>query len=473
MNVCYKCDKNFNSTTDLKRHLNRIKPCNIKTEYKCEICLYCFTSNQSLNKHKNKKIKCKPAIIKLQEENKILKIENQNIKNTSLINNNNSQNYNNSLNTINSNNITNIIFNNTEDIKQYLESKPHSLQNLEEMIDNKQVYKYLKHLTISENYDNYEVLKNTYEINHTLKSIFFNIGVQTNFIILKNFLQDEFLIRLSENNITEITEKSLMYLLYTIFDILIKKDNIDIDLKKYYKKYIDRYKTGINYESNIIKDFYDQIIIKMNESFMDLILSIKDFNSKKVNKLNDKEIKTITALKENKIKVKNNIINEFNTQYLYIPNKTIIEEIQKEINIIINEIYFIDSKKIMYTFEKELFQYINIIIFFMYKFFWENEKNNNIKALNNKFYIYSINKTFEIDYNKKLDDNWYEINIDYLYELILKKIINTLNYHKFKYDNLNLEIFENPRLIYIMVYSIYNKDKKIKFDKNNELIIKI
>ena len=109
----------------------------------------------------------------------------------------------------------------------------------------------------------------------------------------------------------------------------------------------------------------------------------------------------------------------------------------------------------------------------MYKFFWENEKNNNIKALNNKFYIYSINKTFEIDYNKKLDDNWYEINIDYLYELILKKIINTLNYHKFKYDNLNLEIFENPRLIYIMVYSIYNKDKKIKFDKNNELIIKI
>jgi phage anti-repressor protein len=78
MNICHKCNKDFKNSADLKRHLNRIKPCNIKTEYKCEICLVTFKTKCILTSHKNRKFPCVSAIVKLEEEIKSLKIQTQN-----------------------------------------------------------------------------------------------------------------------------------------------------------------------------------------------------------------------------------------------------------------------------------------------------------------------------------------------------------------------------------------------------------
>ncbi len=70
---CHKCGKDFNLKTNLERHLNRKKPCNIKIEYRCERCNYIFTKKSSLDYHKNKKISCELYVEKLEKENKQLK----------------------------------------------------------------------------------------------------------------------------------------------------------------------------------------------------------------------------------------------------------------------------------------------------------------------------------------------------------------------------------------------------------------
>jgi uncharacterized C2H2 Zn-finger protein len=55
MYKCDKCQKEYYNKSDYNKHLNKIKPCGIKTDFKCDICLKIFTTKQSLDRHKNKK----------------------------------------------------------------------------------------------------------------------------------------------------------------------------------------------------------------------------------------------------------------------------------------------------------------------------------------------------------------------------------------------------------------------------------
>ena len=74
---CEKCEKIYNNKTDFTRHLNRKTLCTkIYIEFKCDKCLKLFLSNQHLERHKNKKIPCTSAIVKLENEVKLLKIQN-------------------------------------------------------------------------------------------------------------------------------------------------------------------------------------------------------------------------------------------------------------------------------------------------------------------------------------------------------------------------------------------------------------
>ena len=73
---CYKCNKIFNLKTDLNRHLDKKIPCDCKIE--CNSCKREFKTKQQLEKHLNNKKPCNK--IDLEMENKILKLEKENLE---------------------------------------------------------------------------------------------------------------------------------------------------------------------------------------------------------------------------------------------------------------------------------------------------------------------------------------------------------------------------------------------------------
>jgi hypothetical protein len=85
--LCNNCKKTFSTQSNLNRHYKNKIPCDKKNKFICDVCLMKFKDNYSLTRHKNKKIPCISAIIKLENENFILK-EN-NLKFINLINKNN------------------------------------------------------------------------------------------------------------------------------------------------------------------------------------------------------------------------------------------------------------------------------------------------------------------------------------------------------------------------------------------------
>ena len=58
--TCELCNTVFNRKTDLYRHTNKLRKCNIGTDFKCEWCNKSFSNNSNLSRHINKcKVKCK------------------------------------------------------------------------------------------------------------------------------------------------------------------------------------------------------------------------------------------------------------------------------------------------------------------------------------------------------------------------------------------------------------------------------
>ena len=69
--TCELCHTVFNRKTDLYRHTNKLRKCNIATEFECEWCSKSFSNNSNLSRHINKcKVKCKQDELasKIQEE---------------------------------------------------------------------------------------------------------------------------------------------------------------------------------------------------------------------------------------------------------------------------------------------------------------------------------------------------------------------------------------------------------------------
>jgi hypothetical protein len=69
--TCELCHTVFNRKTDLYRHTNKLRKCNVATEFECEWCNKSFSNNSNLSRHINKcKVKCKQDELesKIQEE---------------------------------------------------------------------------------------------------------------------------------------------------------------------------------------------------------------------------------------------------------------------------------------------------------------------------------------------------------------------------------------------------------------------
>jgi len=69
MNKCELCSKEFKRKYDLDKHLKRKIPCN--NIIQCNNCLKIFKTTFNLNRHQDRKIKCEK--VNLEQENKVLK----------------------------------------------------------------------------------------------------------------------------------------------------------------------------------------------------------------------------------------------------------------------------------------------------------------------------------------------------------------------------------------------------------------
>jgi len=114
MYICNKCYKEFKLLGDYKRHINRKRPCNIKTQYKCSRCQKIYIDKRDFNKHLNRKTPCQSNVQRTSiNNNKIT--SNKNTQSGTIvpsINGNNNPfingNKNTIINTTNNNNTTNI-----------------------------------------------------------------------------------------------------------------------------------------------------------------------------------------------------------------------------------------------------------------------------------------------------------------------------------------------------------------------------
>ena len=131
---CLNCNKVFNTSQDLKRHLSRKIKCNNKIE--CTECKKEFKTKQNLNRHNNNKKSCKLIELEHRIEMLELKLENTNLRNAQTIN-----------NIVNNNNNTNInIFFGDEDLKhitkKLLETEIMKIVNDEIEINEERINKY-------------------------------------------------------------------------------------------------------------------------------------------------------------------------------------------------------------------------------------------------------------------------------------------------------------------------------------------
>lgn len=63
--ICFKCKKEFNSLSNLDRHLNRILSCDLIL--KCKTCNVIFKKQNQLDSHLNRKFPCKMVDIDLEK----------------------------------------------------------------------------------------------------------------------------------------------------------------------------------------------------------------------------------------------------------------------------------------------------------------------------------------------------------------------------------------------------------------------
>ena len=468
--ICYKCDKEFNKKYNLEQHLQRKNPCNVKKNYCCEICLYDFKNKQNLERHKNKKknpCTFNSAIIKLEDEVKLLKIQNQNIVNNNTNTNINSHN---TTNTTNNSIINNNIIIAQEEFKNHILNNCYSLKDIHLLIDNDNVKEKFNYISLDENHDDDDVLQNTNHISMILELIFCNVDLLENFIFYKDFIKNKIYYKINDNSLKSLAPADVIYIIAEVFKELLNYNDLDIELKKFYKKYIKKHNEQefMELDTKELKNFVRKIIDNLDGSLAKLNKNIKLKCNGKFDKLHDIKMKEREKLIENKTKRHNKLLEDDNKNPVIDINKILIicQNLFKDDNTLDDEYTFKIYDK---TFDYFDIKYIKLIGYFINKYYILNNISK-IKYENNIFYSYYNTKWNKIQLID-IYDNFIEKMLEELYKykfLIINETIKKVNdidldndYYEFK-EQLNDRPYK-----YILKYMVVNQISEINFNKKN------
>ena len=461
---CDKCDKEFLYKSEYIRHTQRKNPCDKIKEFICNICLNKFSTNYTLIRHKNKKIPCISAIVKLEQENKLLKIENNSIINNTTNNNNNNTN----------NNTTNNIINNNiiiarEEVKNYIIDNCLTLKDIKQMTAFESVQEYIEMATVDKNHDEDNVLQNTKEISSLLKHLFCNVNLNKNFIFFKDFVEDQIYVRLNKE-ITKLKLHDMLYVIYEVFKELLNYDNLDNELQKFYKKYIKKYNEHefIELDTKEIKNFARIIRDELDDSIIELYDDIQLRKNGKEKLLLKKKKDLKNKLKINKTERHNKLLEDDIKIPVRDPKKiyNILKKLYKDNDKFDDDYKIRISEKSFYDYD---IKYIKLISYFVNVLYIQN-KSSKIKYENNILYLYSNNKWLK----KTLNDIYIHfidemINQLYNYQILITEDDISINtnididndYYEF------IEYIQNKNYEYILKYMIINKESEINLNKKN------
>ena len=464
---CERCTKNFESKYKLNRHMNKKNICNIKTENKCNKCNKCFVlfaSKQSLDRHKNKKIPCQPYINILEKENQLLKIENQNnaITNNQMINNN-------------SHNNNNIINNNIivaqEEFKNYIIDKCYSFKDLGLLINDISTKDEIDYLSLDINHDEDDVLQNTKDISALLELIFCNINLLKNFMFFKDFNNNQIYYKFNESELKKLSPHDILYIIAEVFKELINYNDLDDELKRFYKKYIRKYDNQDfkELDTKELKVFVKKLKENLDGSLARLNSKFKLYKKGEFEKLEMSRVKDKEKLIINKSERHNKLLEDEPIKLSKDPKKLfpLLKELFQDDDNIDDEYIFKIYEK---TFNYDDIKYIRFISYFINDFYVSN-KTSKIKYENNVFYSYTNNKWVKKNlddiYNKFIDDMIKELH-KYQYvidnEIRYKYIIDIENeYYDFKES-----LYDRPYK-FILKYLIVNKVSEIPIKKNPKI----
>ena len=461
---CERCTKYFDSKYKLNRHLNRKNICTIKTDNKCNKCLVIFASKQSLDRHKNKKLPCKPYVELLEKENQLLKIENRNnaITNNQMINNNS--------NNTNNNIINNNIIVAQEEFKNYIIDKCYSFKDLGLLINDISTKDEIDYLSLDVNHDEDDVLQNTKDISTLLELIFCNINLLKNFMFFKDFNNNQIYYKFNESELKKLSPHDILYIIAEVFKELINYNDLDDELKRFYKKYIRKYDNQDFKELDTkelkvfvkkLKENLDGSLARLNSKFK--LYKKGEFEKLEMNRIKDKE-----KLILNKSERHNKLLEEESIKLSKDPKKLflILKGLYQDDTSIDEDYTFKIYEK---TFNYEDIKYIRFISYFINDFYVSN-KTSKVKYENNVFYFYNnkwVKKNLDDIYNKFIDDMIQELH-KYQYivdtEIRYKYIIDIENeYYDFKES-----LYDRPYK-FILKYLIVNKVSEVPIKKNEKI----
>ncbi len=426
-NVCKICDHKFSTKYSLARHLKSKKSCDKNTnniiEFKCDICRKNFTTKQILQRHQNKKLPCIPYIEKLEEENKQLKKQITNNTTNNINTTNNNQKITNNNIYINTSNEALIYDNlNTFNYKQISKIIEHV------KVDNNEQ---IQLLNIDEQHSKDFILDNTEEIAELFKILYTNFKYKP--CIIFRLDKDNFndiYVKTDINEISELDNSKLIFIIYESFNILVKNygDNINPLLKKYYVSFLKEYNNGLfsdltnNYVKKFLVDLKNKLKLNLTELYEDLTLLYKN----NIKKLNDKDIKFTNYLKdknkkliESKIVYKKSNIKTSNTIHLNSLNE-FFNNIKNNDILILNNLYVYSDE----------FYILSIIEFFMNEYYFKYKDYASIKYEKNILYEYNSEKEWVILNENILFDNMLE-------DLKIKQIYFNYDNNEFEFDNSN------------------------------------
>lgn len=266
MPACERCHEFFQYNSYLTRHKNRKNPCNKR--YKCDLCNHIFRDKYNLNTHLNKK---KPCVDQTETENKNKK-ENAKIQNINNINiNDNSKN-------INITNIINHIYILNPDHKIYHDNyflKSNNIDNLnisDGIVNelNNSIRKDNLYAMSKPEFKYFEFLEEQLindigckdYIYKLINIICINSAYPENLIIIYDRYREKLLIK---DDIIKELDTIILNLLYKLLKRLYEHKELNDNLKKVYKIYIDRYEfDGFkNCNPKFIKQYENDIYIEL------------------------------------------------------------------------------------------------------------------------------------------------------------------------------------------------------------------
>ncbi len=444
---CLRCDKEFNLKFDLIRHLNRKIICKSKTKekdinvnilinnlkvvkitnFQCDICKAYFARADTLKNHKNNRKN--PCILNSKLQQPLNNLQTQIINNNTNTSNNTT------------NNITNQQINNNNLIIVNTDNQPLDINSIHEILKKSNIkdkYIDLLHLT-SIDTPHYFVLDVIEEINDLLKILYADYDNKVGHIFaLDNNKTDTIYVKKNINQIDELDDATLMYIIYETFKALIKEygNIIDNKLKLYYKKFINKYENCefIDVTETNIKIFISEIRNKLSDNLLDLYDNLQKNKIKAYKNAKKQQSEFVEYLKKKKEDyIKSNVKP--------ITYSFIIDEL----NDILNRLNSYKIIKIFndYTIKKSDYYVLALFEYYLNKMYF-NKEIPTYKIVRDKFY-------------ELKDNEWIRISGNSLINSELIKIINILKENNIIYENDN----------FIEHYDDYDYDE-LKFNIEDE-----